>query len=76
MSRARDLLVVIGRPGSTTACTSGSVVPDDCLPGSVERYETTEPFDVWRELQTAFDNAATQEWPRQSLDLDDGGEQT
>jgi len=73
LSRARDLLILLGEPGRQPNRRSAAVDPDDCLPADVRRVENAAAFDIWTELQAALPHEGVAHWSREALGLDQNG---
>jgi superfamily I DNA/RNA helicase len=63
ISRARDLLVLIGEASDTPHRTCDAIDIDTCLPREVKRFDTTRPLDMWAELQAALSDVSATRWP-------------
>lgn len=73
LSRARDLLVLLGAPGGQPQHSSSAIDPDGCLPADVRRVENAQAFDIWTELQDALPVDGVERWSRTALGLDQEG---
>jgi ATP-dependent exoDNAse (exonuclease V) beta subunit len=74
LSRARDVLILIGESGSSMPPEETTIDPDTCLPAAVKRYDTNRSLDIWHELQSVSGGLSTCEWTAAELGLDTDAE--
>jgi DNA helicase-2/ATP-dependent DNA helicase PcrA len=70
ISRARDLLILLGAPTGQQRLQSAAIDPDGCLPADVRRVDAAHAFDIWTELKAALPADGATPWSRESLGLE------